>query len=531
MQTSWPLPLVKSARERILASWGVRAMTIHLRVLGAVVVLCAAIPMKGAPAQLPNIVIIYGDDVGYGDLGCYGATRVRTPHIDRLAREGLRFTDAHSDAATCTPSRYALLTGQHSFRNPRARVLPGDAPALILPGTVTLASLLKERGYQTAVVGKWHLGLGAGNLDWNGTIQPGPLEIGFDYAFIMPATGDRVPCVYVENHRVVGLDPRDPISVSYTDPIPGVLTGRDHPELLRMHPSHGHDQTIVNGVSRIGYIKGGNAALWNDEDMAAMFVRKALDFIRRAAGRPFFLFLATHDIHVPRLPSARFRGESGMGPRGDAIAQFDWTVGEILAALERQGVSRNTLVILTSDNGPVVDDGYKDEAVELLGDHKPAGPLRGGKYSNFEGGTRVPFIVWWPGRVRPGVSDALVSQVDLIASLSALVGVSLPSGAAPDSFNVLAALIGQSKKGRDFLPVNASVVSLRYGSWKYIPPSNRPAYNKNTNTELGNAPEPQLYDLSSDIGERNNLASRQPELVKKLQQKLDEILRSPQTRP
>jgi len=482
-------------------------------------------------AGLPSVVIIYADDIGYGDLSCYGARRVQTPNVDRLAQEGLRFTDAHSDAATCTPSRYALLTGSHSFRNPRARVLPGDAPALISPGTVTLASVFKQRGYATGVVGKWHLGLGDGNLNWNGEIRPGPLEIGFDYAFLMPATGDRVPCVYVENHRVVGLNPKDPIEVSYSAPIPGVLTGRDHPELLKMLPSHGHDQSIVNGISRIGYMKGGNAALWVDEDMAARFVRKALGFIHQNAARPFFLYFATHDIHVPRVPSARFRGESQMGPRGDAIVEFDWSVGEILRALENHGIARNTLVVLTSDNGPVVDDGYRDEAVEMLGDHKPAGPLRGGKYSNFEGGTRVPFIVWWPGHVKRGVSEALIGQVDLLASLAALIDVPLPPAAAPDSLNLLDTLLGKSAQGREFLPESASVVSLRYGKWKYIPPSNRPAYNKNTNTELGNSPAPQLYDLVSDIGEQRNVASEHPDLAQKLGELLEKIRSGSRTRP
>ncbi|MFZ0429363.1 MAG: sulfatase-like hydrolase/transferase, partial [Acidobacteriota bacterium] len=259
--------------------------------------LLVALPrLAFAAAESPNIVLIYTDDVGYGDVSCYGATRIRTPNIDRLSREGLRFTDAHSAAASCTPSRFALLTGRFPWRQAGTGILPGDAALIIRPGTLTLASTLHAAGYRTGVVGKWHLGLGDGKLDWNGRIAPGPLEIGFDYSFLIPATGDRVPCVFVENHRVVGLDPSDPIEVSYTTPFPGEPTGKDHPELLKLKPSHGHDQAIVNGISRIGYMKGGQAARWIDEDIADVLTRKAVQFIADSQSGPFFLYFATHDI-------------------------------------------------------------------------------------------------------------------------------------------------------------------------------------------------------------------------------------------
>jgi arylsulfatase A-like enzyme len=494
-------------------------------VLPALLMVVAAGPARlgAAPAARPNIVLIYADDLGYGDVGCYGASRVQTPNIDRLAREGLRFTDAHSAAATCTPSRYAMLTGEYAWRKQGTGVLPGNAALIIEPGRTTLASVLQRAGYRTAVVGKWHLGLGGASVDWNADIKPGPLEIGFDYSFLIPATGDRTPCVYVENHRVVGLDPGDPIQVSYGTPIGTEPTGKANPELLKMHPSHGHDQTIVNGISRIGYMTGGKAARWVDEDMADVITRKAVTFLEQNRDRPFFLYFATHDIHVPRVPHPRFVGKTGMGPRGDAIVEFDWSTGEILNALDRLQLAENTLVLLSSDNGPVVDDGYRDEAVEKLGNHRPAGPLRGGKYSAFEGGTRVPFIVRWPARVKPGVSDALVGQVDFLASFAALTGQSLAAGEAPDSINLMPALVGESRTGRDHLVEQAGVLALREGPWKFILPGKGPRRTKETNTETGQDPGGQLYHLADDPGETNNLATSQASQVRDMNSRLSEL--------
>ena len=482
--------------------------------------------------RLPNIVLIYADDLGYGDVGAYGARRIATPNIDRIAREGVRFTHAHSPSATCTPSRYALLTGEYAWRKPGTGVLPGDAKLIIEPGRPTMPAMLRSRGYRTGVVGKWHLGLGSGDLDWNGDVRPGPLELGFDTAFLIPATGDRVPCVYVENHRVVNLDPADPIRVSFQEPFPGEPLGRTHPHLLKMHPSHGHDMAIVNGISRIGYMTGGRKALWKDEDMADVITARAVEFIEQNRSVPSFLYFSTHDIHVPRVPHPRFAGRSGMGPRGDAILQLDWCVGRILETLDRHGLAGNTLLIFTSDNGPVVDDGYRDEAVEKLADHRPAGAWRGGKYSNFEGGTRVPFLVRWPERVRRGAaSAALVSQIDLFASLASLTGARLEDSAAPDSFDILPALLGRSRRGRDHLVEHAGSLSLISGRWKYVAPGKGPKINKNTNTELGNDPEPQLYDLEADPGEQRNLAARHPQRVREMAQQLERIRRTPRTRP
>jgi arylsulfatase A-like enzyme len=499
-----------------------------LRSAAALGVVSAA---NAAPAAKPNIVLIYADDVGYGDLSCYGATRIRTPNLDRLAAQGMRGTATHSASATCTPSRYALMTGEYAWRKEGTGVLPGDATLLIQPGSTTLPSMLKAAGYRTGAVGKWHMGLGTGSIDWNGEIKPGPLEIGFDYSFIMPATGDRVPCVYVENHKVVNLDPKDPISVSYEKPFPSEPTGKDNPELLKMHPSHGHDMAIVNGVSRIGYMKGGKSALWVDEEMAATFTSKAVDFLTREKAGPFFLYLATHDIHVPRIPNARFSGKSEMGPRGDAILELDWTVGQILETLDRLKLTDNTIVMFSSDNGPVLDDGYKDQAVEKAGTHKPAGIYRGGKYSNYDGGTRIPFLIRWPKHIKPdSTSDALMCQVDLLHSLASLTGQKLPTSAAPDSFDIMPALFGQSKTGRPYLVEHATSLSLVEGDWKLIRRHPGPKTNQ-TGNELGNDPQEQLFNISKDPGEQENLAAQQPERVQRMTQMLDSVQSKGRSRP
>jgi arylsulfatase A-like enzyme len=499
----------------------------------ALVALALALAVSPAFAQRrPNIVLIYADDLGYGDVSAYGAAALKTPNIDRLAREGLRFRDAHAPAATCTPSRYALLTGEYAWRRPGTGILPGDAALVIEPGRTTLPSVLQKAGYATGVVGKWHLGLGPkGGPDWNAEIKPGPNDVGFDYSFIMAATGDRVPTVYIENRRVAGLDPADPIRIRYGEPIGDWPTGRGNPELLKVRPSHGHDQTITNGISRIGYMTGGKAALWKDEDMADVFTRRAVEFIEQHKERPFFLYFALHDPHVPRVPHPRFAGRTQMGPRGDVIVQADWCVGEIRAVLDRLKLTDQTLVIMTSDNGPVIDDGYADSAVARLGSHKPAGPFRGGKYSNFEAGTRVPFIVSWPGTVKRGVSDALVSQVDLLASFAAFTGQTLGAADAPDSHDTMGALLGTSKAGRSDLVEQAGALSLRQGRWKYIEPSDRPKVNKETDIELGNDPAAQLYDLAADPGETRNLAAKYPAKLAEMAARLQQIRQAGRSRP
>lgn len=480
-------------------------------------------PATPTPAPPPpNILLLYADDLGFGDVSCYGATAVRTPHLDQLAAAGLRCTDAHSAAATCTPSRYALLTGEYAFRRPGTGVLPGDSKLVIDPARTTLPSLLRGAGYHTGIVGKWHLGLGAGpgEFDWNAPIAPGPLEVGFDESFVMPATGDRVPCVYVDGHTVVGLDPHDPIRVSYKQRLGDAPSGRERLDELTMKWSYGHDQTIVGGISRIGWMTGGAAARWVDADLADVLTARAERFLRENRDRRFFLEFAAHDIHVPRVPHARFRGKTAMGPRGDAIVQFDDSVGRLLAVLDELHLAEQTLVIFTSDNGPVLDDGYADGAAEQVGAHRPAGPWRGGKYSAFEGGTRVPCVVRWPGRVRPGTSAALLCQVDLLRSLAALVGRPLAAGDAPDSEDHLAAFLGEEPRGRAELVEQAGSLGLRAGKWKFVPAGKGRAFDEQTKIELGNAPDEQLYDLEKDPGETQNLAAAEPERCKGMRERL-----------
>jgi arylsulfatase A-like enzyme len=478
--------------------------------------------------QFPNVIFIYADDLGFGDLSCYGATKINTPNLDKLAAQGIRFTNGHSTSATCTPSRYALLTGQYPWRKAGTSILPGDAALIVPTDRTTLPKIFQKAGYKTAIVGKWHLGLGNETVvNWNGEIKPGPNETGFDYSFIFPATADRVPTVFIENHHVVGLDTEDPISVDYKQKIGNEPTGKENPELLKLQatPNHGHNQTIVNGVGRIGFMTGGKTARWTDEEIPLTFLQKAKDFIDSNRSRSFFLFYALTEPHVPRMPSTIFKGTSRLGLRGDAILQLDWAVGEIMKQLKETGIEKNTIVIFSSDNGPVLDDGYLDGAVTRINGHTPWGPLRGGKYSAYEAGTRVPFIVSWPGKVQPKISDALICQIDFIASFSKMLNQSIPAGEAFDSENILDALLGRSNIGRSVLVQQGGALSIVKNGWKYIAPNNGPANtNPNlTNIETGNLATPQLYNLNEDVGEKMNLAEKYPEKVIELEALLETI--------
>ncbi len=476
--------------------------------------LSAVAPAIQETTRAPNVVLIYGDDVGYGDVGVYGAKKIPTPHIDQLAKEGLRFTDAHCSAATCTPSRFSLLTGIHGFRH-RVRVLPPNAPMTIKPGMFTLAQLFQKAGYETAVIGKWHLGLGDGKtpVDWNGKIAPGPLEIGFASSFLLPSTNDRVPCVYVENHRVLNLDPKDPL---YLGRKPKGFQGTVYPDgrkdrnaMTFYRSSVGHNQSVINGIGRIGYQWGGKAALWDDETMADVFVARAKKYLAtRKKDQPFFLYFSSQDIHVPRAPHPRFRGKSKLGYRGDAMVQLDWATGEILASLERHGLVENTIVIFTSDNGPVYDDGYEDGTTvrtstkEVDRGHDASGPYRGGKYQIYEGGTRVPFIIRWPGKIQHGVSKAMVNQIDFLASFAALLKIELTDDQGIDSRNTWDAFIGRDHEGLPYMIEESGGLALRQGPWKFIRGRTRRGRGKKARAKKK---QDQLYKLDTDIGERKNL--------------------------
>ena len=469
------------------------------------VLLSASRTLPVSAADKPNIVLIYADDIGYGDLRCYGATKVKTPNCDKLAAGGVRFTDGHSVASVCTPSRYSLMTGEYAFRKKGTGIASGVQGVLIDPDRTTMPSMLQKAGYRTGVVGKWHLGLGATPTNYNEVIKPGPREVGFDYAWILPATGDRVPCVWVENDRVVNLDPKDPITLDYS-------------------VKRGDKESFVSGVPRIGGQTGGKAALWKDDEMSLVIADKSSDFIQKGKDKPFFLFMSTHNIHVPRVPNAKFEGKSDCGVRGDAIVEFDWMVGQVLDKLDKLGLAENTLVVLTSDNGGVNDDNGPDK-LHGIGDpdatngHKPNGVLRGTKGTVYEGGTRVPFVVRWPAKVKPGTSDALMSQMDLLASFAALTGQDVPKGHAPDSQNHLDALLGAKKSGREFLVEQSNggaPFGFRHGTWKLVPSGPKAK-------EAG----PALFDLATDLGETKNVAAANPDRVAAMRVKLAEITGQP----
>jgi len=474
--------------------------------------------------QRPNVILIYADDLGFGDISCNGGTGIQTPHIDNLAKQGMRFTNAHTTSSTCTPSRYGLMTGEYPWRRKGTGILPGDAALIIPTDKITLPKVFQHAGYATGLVGKWHLGLGnTVEKNWNQEIKPGPNQVGYHYSFIFPATADRVPTVFLENQLVLNMDPGDPIEVNYKTKIGTDPTGKEHPELLKQKadPQQGHDNTIVNGIGRIGFMTGGKLARWTDEELSFTFLEKAKAFIREHRQTPFFLTYNLTEPHAPRMPATMFKGKSKLGLRGDAILQLDWAVGEISKELRDLGIDKNTLIIFSSDNGPVLNDGYMDRDVELNGDHRPAGPFRGGKYSLLEGGTRVPFIISWPARIKPGVSDALVGQIDLLASFAGYFRQALPAGNAPDSRNLWATLTGAGKKGRDHLIEHSRILAVVKDGWKYIPANDIPPYFKETYTETGGSKTDQLYNLTTDPAEKDNLAATRPDKVRELQALLE----------
>ena len=491
-----------------------------------------------AAQQKPNVVIIYGDDVGWGDVGAYGSKLIPTPNLDKLASEGLMLTDAHCSAATCTPSRFSMLTGIHGFRH-KVRILAPNAPMAIKPQMFTLPKLFKQAGYNTAVVGKWHLGIGDGEtpVDWNADVKPGPREVGFDYSFLLPSTNDRVPCVYLENYRVVGLDEADPL---YVGKKPAGSTSTEYPDgktdrsaMTYYESSHGHNQSVINGIGRIGYQWGGQSALWDDETMADVFVEKSKAYLdTQSSEKPFFLFFSSQDIHVPRAPHPRFKGLSKLGFRGDAMVQLDWSAGQIIKALEEKGFADNTIVIFSSDNGPVYDDGYKDGTTvrtstkEVDRGHDGSGPYRGGKYQIYEGGTRVPMIVKWPGKIAAGKkSSALVSQIDFVASFASMLHIQLADDQSIDSRDAMSALLGEDPTGLPFVLEEARTVAIKKGDWKFIPAPaarSKKKQQKKRNQQVGNRLG-ELYNLKDDRGEAENVVEAKPEVAAELRELLEKM--------
>ena len=492
-----------------------------------------------SPAK-PNIIVILADDLGPGDMSCAGATKVQTPNIDRLAADGVRFTNGYAPSATCTPSRYALLTGEYAWRQKAKNntILDGDAPLCIEPGRRTLPAMLRDAGYRTGVVGKWHLGLGDGQarVDFNGDVKPGPLEIGFDYCHIIPATVDRVPSVWIENRRVTNLDPADPIAVSYLSNISDEPTGIDRPDLLKQGADKQHSCTIINGISRIGYMKGGTSARFKDDELASTVVAKSVEFIEQHKNTPFFLSVGLFEPHVPRVAEKPFIGTSDCGVRGDVIEQVDWEVGEIMKVLHRLELAANTLVIFSSDNGPILFDGYYDRSVEDLNGHQPTAGLRGWKYLTFEGGCRVPFIAHWPQRIKPRVSGQFFSLVDIYATVAGLIRQELKPNDAPDSLDLSAVLLGTTGTNvRDHTVLHGiGGLALRQGDWKFIPATagaggmGSGANAADARFAAATIPEPLLFNLADDPQETSNVIAHHPEKADELAKQLESLTRQAQ---
>lgn len=498
----------------------------------------ASAARAAAAIRPPNIVLIVTDDLGFGDLGCYGATRIKTPNVDRLAADGVRFTAGYAPSSTCTPTRYAILTGEYAWRQPTKKtgILDGDAPLAIAPGRHTLPAMLRAVGYHTGIIGKWHLGLGDGQVavDFNRAVKPGPLEIGFDYCHIIPATVDRVPSVWIENHRVVGLDPADPLAVSYVKNLGGGPTGLERPDLLKQGADQQHSGIIHNGISRIGFMKGGQSARFKDEELTTTVVRQSIAYLERQKAGAFFLSIGLFEPHVPRVAEPPFVRTSETGVRGDVIQQLDWATGEIMRTLDRLGLADHTLVIFTSDNGPVLFDGYFDRSAEDVRDHRPAGPLRGWKYLVYEGACRVPLIARWPARIKPRVSDQLFSLVDLHATLARLTGGQSSATTAPDSLDLSRVLLGETQENlRDHTVLHglSNTLALRQGDWKFIPANADAAVsgmgsgaNPSDARFAGNRiPAPLLFNLASDPGESTNVIAQHPQVAESLRARLQAL--------
>ena len=486
-------------------------------------------------AAPPNVVVIFADDLGYGDTSVYGSTKVRTPNIDKLASQGRRFTDGHAASAVCTPSRYCLITGEYAFRVNNFGPVFLKVGLIVDPDKKTVGDVMKDAGYATACIGKWHLGFGEETPNWNGALKPGPLELGFDYYFGMPVVNSHPPFVYVENHHVVGLDPADPFV--YDTP------AKTTPFLEKM------------GIDQIGGADAAHA-LYDDTYVGTTLANKAVSWIKEHKDEPFFLYFPTTNIHHPFTPHPQFQGTSEAGRYGDFIHELDWMVGEVMNVLDEENLADNTLVIFTADNGGMINLGGQN--AWKLG-HNQNGDLLGFKFDAWEGGHRVPFIARWPGKIPAGsVSNQLVSNVDLLATLAALTDYELKDGEGPDSFNILPALTETpSKQVRDHLVLAAfrkTHLSLRAGDWMYIPnqagggfsspelgthgfggfPAIHFAGEVNSDTENGkvkpDAPKEQLYNLRSDPRQSQNIIRQNPVIAQTMREHLAFIRKAKGTR-
>ncbi|NOY07393.1 MAG: arylsulfatase [Spirochaetes bacterium] len=468
----------------------------------------------------PNVIYIMADDLGYGDLSCYGAAKIRTPNIDEIALNGMRFTDAHSSAAVCTPSRYSVITGRYCWRSQLKKgVLGGFGPPLIETERVTIASMLREHGYHTAAIGKWHLGFhwitrkgdrlltsdGMGwnldgfNVDYSQPVKGGPTELGFDYSFNIAGSLDMPPYCFIENDRTLGIPDRE------------------------KYP--------YNPQQR----KGLMVKDWRDDQVDVAFTQKAVAFIdehvKERPEQPFFLYLTPSAPHRPCVPPSFVRNKSRAGPRGDSVVLVDWMAGEILETLKRLNIRENTIIMVTSDNGATLTD-YKGKDYG----HKPNGDLRGGKADIWDGGHREPFIAMWPDRIKPGSEcDKIVCLSDILATCAEIVGRELPDDTAEDSISILPLLLGHTQDR----PVRNSIVhhsgdgmfSLRRGEWKYIEDVGSGGFSEPSRYLPGpGESRAQLYNIVNDSRENLNLWKTYPEIVDELERELNRIKESKNTR-
>jgi len=492
-------------------------------------------------ATLPNVIVIYADDLGYGDLSCQGATKVQTPNIDKLATEGRKFSDAHSASAVCTPSRYALLTGEYPFKANDGKGIWGPLSRhnklLIDTETLTLGKVFQNKGYKTACLGKWHLGFGKDKVnDWNNSLKIGPNQVGFDYYWGVPLVNSHAPFVYVENDQIVGYEANDPM----------IYIGKGSKASPNLKPSPTPTFPKEAALKEPNPFAGALKAhqIYDDEKTGTYLTEKAIDWIDKNKKNPFFLYFATTNIHHPFTPAPRFKGTSQAGLYGDYIHELDWMVGEIVKSLKKNKLTDNTLIIFTSDNGGMLNYGGQ---LAVKKGHKMNGDLLGFKFGVWEGGHRVPFIAKWPGKIPAGSeSDQLICSMDLLSTFVAITGQEKElSLEGKDSENILHALVGDPKVvAREELlvaPSSSKLLSLRKGDWIYIPGrgsggfrgsifgthamggAGAVAFIKGENSDIKNgriipnAPKAQLYNLNEDKNQHTNVYNQYPQKVQEMQ--------------